>query len=92
MNKIVEIALKQLENRLNEKKISLILTESAKRFLVKEGFHPAFGARPLKRAIQKFLSDPLAQKIVSNEFKEGDTIEVSSKRMEGIENLVFNKK
>ncbi|MBI2119379.1 MAG: ATP-dependent chaperone ClpB [Elusimicrobia bacterium] len=92
MNKIVEIALKQLKNRLNEKKISLALTESAKRFLVKEGFHPAFGARPLKRAIQKFLSDPLAQKIVSNEFKEGDTIEVSSKRVEGIENLVFNKK
>lgn len=91
MNKIVGINLKQLKNRLNEKKISLVLSESAKRFLVKEGFHPAFGARPLKRAIQKFLADPLAQKIVSNEFKEGDTVEVSSKRAEGIENLVFNK-
>ncbi|MBI4218180.1 MAG: AAA family ATPase, partial [Elusimicrobia bacterium] len=91
MNSIVEMNLKQLEKRLQEKKVNLILAESAKRFLVKEGFHPSFGARPLKRAIQKFVADPLAQRIVANEIQEGDTIEVSSKRVEGAETLAFKK-
>ena len=91
MNGIVQIQLGALRKRLAERKIELVLSESAVRFLVKEGFDPAFGARPLKRAIQKFVADPLAQKIVSHEFREGDTVEVSAKREEGVESLVFKK-
>lgn len=91
MNAIVEMQLKQLQKRLSEKKVELVLTESAMRFLVKEGFHPSYGARPLKRAIQKYLADPLAQKVVSNEIKDGETVEVTSKRTEGVETLVFKK-
>jgi ATP-dependent Clp protease ATP-binding subunit ClpB len=91
MNGIVEMQLRQLLKRLSEKQIQVLLTEPAKRFLVKEGFHPTFGARPLKRAIQKFVADPLAQKIVANEFMEGDTVEVSVSRKEGIESLTFKK-
>lgn len=91
MNGIIEVQIKQLQKRLGEKKIELVLTNSAKQFLVKEGFSPSYGARPLKRTIQKYLADPLAQKIVSQEIQEGNTIEVSSKSKEGVESLVFKK-
>jgi ATP-dependent Clp protease ATP-binding subunit ClpB len=91
MNAIVEIQLESLRKRLAERKITLTLSEPAKRFLVKEGFDPAFGARPLKRAIQKFVADPLAQKIVSGEFQEGEAVEVSAKHDDGVETLVFKK-
>lgn len=91
MNSILDLNLKQIMNRLKDRKINLKISEPAKRFFVKEGFHPSYGARPLKRTLQKFLIDPLAQKIVSEEFKEGDTIEVSSKRTEGVESLTFKK-
>ncbi len=91
MNVIVEKQLKLLEKRLEEKKMKIVLAEPAKRFLVKEGFHPAFGARPLKRAIQKFVADPLAGKIIAGEFKEGDRIEVVTQRVKGEESLDFCK-
>ncbi len=91
MNAIVEKQLKLLEKRLEEKKIKLVLTEPTKRYLVKEGFHPSFGARPLKRAIQKSVADPLASKIISGEFKEGDAVEVRSQRVKGEESLAFQK-
>ncbi len=92
MNAILDLNLNQIIQRLNEKKIDLAIAESAKRFFVKEGFHPAYGARPLKRTLQKFLIDPLAQKIVSEEIKEGESVEVSSKRIDGIESLAFKRK
>ena len=91
MNSILDLNLKQITNRLKERKIDLKISEPAKRFFVKEGFHPSYGARPLKRTLQKFLIDPLAQKIVSEEFKEGDIVEVSAKRTDGIESLFFKK-
>jgi len=71
---IVEIQVKKLEQRLSEKRIQLKMTEKAKEWLAKRGFDPAYGARPLKRVIQKEIQDKLAMKILEGKFKEGTTI------------------
>ncbi len=73
---IVEIQTRKLEKRLLEKRIALTMTEKAKEFLAQEGFDPAYGARPLKRVIQKEIQDKLALKILEGKFKEGDTVTV----------------
>jgi ATP-dependent Clp protease ATP-binding subunit ClpB len=70
---IVEIQLEGLRKRLAERGISLELTDAARGVLAEEGFDPAFGARPLKRAIQRSVQDPLARRILAGEFHEGDT-------------------
>jgi ATP-dependent Clp protease ATP-binding subunit ClpB len=72
--KIVEIQLDSLRQRLTEKRITLELTPEAKDFLAEKGYDPAYGARPLKRALQKYVADPLAQKILSGEFADGDAV------------------
>ncbi|MGB7575585.1 MAG: ATP-dependent chaperone ClpB, partial [Thermodesulfobacteriota bacterium] len=71
---IVEIQVKKLEQRLSEKRIQLKMTEKAKGWLAKEGFDPAYGARPLKRVIQKEIQDKLAMKLLEGKFKEGSMI------------------
>jgi ATP-dependent Clp protease ATP-binding subunit ClpB len=71
---IVEIQVKKLEKRLLERRIQLKMTENAKAWLAKEGFDPAYGARPLKRVIQKEIQDKLALRILEGKFKEGSTI------------------
>jgi len=71
---IVGIQLKKLQQRLSERRLNLELTEKAREWLAKEGFDPAYGARPLKRVIQKEIQDQLAIKILEGKFKEGDTI------------------
>jgi ATP-dependent Clp protease ATP-binding subunit ClpB len=71
---IVEIQVKKLEQRLLDRRIQLKMAEKAKEWLAKEGFDPAYGARPLKRVIQKEIQDQLAMKILEGKFKEGDTI------------------
>jgi ATP-dependent Clp protease ATP-binding subunit ClpB len=71
---IVEIQVKKLEQRLSEKQIQLKMNEKAKEWLAKEGFDPAYGARPLKRVIQKEIQDKLAMKILEGKFREGSTI------------------
>ncbi len=73
---IVEIQLKNLRKRLSDRKVTLSLSDRAKEFLAKEGFDPVYGARPLKRAIQRFIQDPMALKILEGEFSEGDAVEV----------------
>lgn len=86
---IVEIQLRNLRKRLGERKINLLLTERAKEVLAQEGFDPVYGARPLRRAIQRLIQDPLALKILNGEFKEGDTIEVDA---DSKKNLTFSKR
>jgi ATP-dependent Clp protease ATP-binding subunit ClpB len=76
IKEIVEIQLRNLRKRLSERKITLNLSERAKELLARDGFDPVYGARPLKRAIQRLIQDPLALKILEGEFSEGDTIEV----------------
>lgn len=71
---IVDIQLRQLKQRLAEKHLEIELTESAKAALAKQGFDPAYGARPLKRTIQREIQDQLAMKLLQGEFKEGDKI------------------
>lgn len=76
MSAIIDIQLERLKKRLTEMKISLHISDNAKSFLVESGYNPLFGARPLKRAIQRHLEDPLAMEILEGSFAEGSTIEV----------------
>ncbi|OGQ40199.1 MAG: hypothetical protein A2W61_04915 [Deltaproteobacteria bacterium RIFCSPLOWO2_01_44_7] len=71
---IVEIQLKRLEKLLGERKLSLTLTPGAKKFLASHGFDPVYGARPLKRAIQKYIQDPLANELLAGRIKDGSQI------------------
>ncbi len=75
---IVELETKALARRLEDRKIILELTPAAKALIATEGYDPAYGARPLKRTIQKLILDPLAQKVLSGEYKEGDTVFVDA--------------
>jgi ATP-dependent Clp protease ATP-binding subunit ClpB len=72
--KIVDIQVTLLTRRLAEKKFSISLTEKAKQFLIDVGYDPTFGARPLKRAIQRYIQDQLALQILEGKFSEGDRI------------------
>ncbi len=76
MNSIVELQLKNLQRLLDEKKTKLIVSDEVKRFLAKEGYDEVYGARPLKRAIQRYLVNPISQKIISGKIKEGEKVEV----------------
>src|SRR5437870_5748862 len=73
---IVTILLKEVQHRLGEEELTLRLTPAASDFLVDRGYDEHFGARPLKRAIQKYVEDPLSEKILVGEFARGDEIEV----------------
>ncbi|RME48002.1 MAG: AAA family ATPase, partial [Chloroflexi bacterium] len=72
--KIVDIQVRRLKRLLAEQKLDLELTDAAKRRLAELGFDPVYGARPLKRTIQRTIQDPLAMKVLTGEFQEGDTI------------------
>ncbi len=76
LKSIVEIQIDRAKKYLYEKKLDIVLTDNAKAHLAKVGFDPVYGARPLRRAIQKEILNPLALKILDGTFKEGDTIEV----------------
>jgi ATP-dependent Clp protease ATP-binding subunit ClpC len=73
---IVTILLRDVQKRLGDEELTLKLTDAASAFLVKHGYDEKFGARPLKRAIQKFIEDPLSEKILLAEFAKGDEVEV----------------
>jgi len=84
---IVEIQLKNLRKLLADRKIELQLSERAKDWLADKGYDPVYGARPLKRVIQRQLQDPLALKILSGEFGEGDAIRIDADETD----LIFRK-
>jgi ATP-dependent Clp protease ATP-binding subunit ClpB len=73
---IVDIQLQALTKRLAERKITVRLSDEARARLVAEGYDPVYGARPLKRTIQRRLLDPLALKVLEGAFREGDTVDV----------------
>ena len=81
--KIIELRLEDVRRLLAERKISLELTEAAKDVVFSEGFDPNFGARPLKRAIQKLIQDPLALKILDSEILHGDHVIVDADKRTG---------
>jgi ATP-dependent Clp protease ATP-binding subunit ClpC len=76
IGQIVHIMLKELHNRLADENLKLKLTEAALEFLVDRGYDEKFGARPLRRAIQRFIEDPLSEKILGGDFRAGEDIEV----------------
>jgi ATP-dependent Clp protease ATP-binding subunit ClpB len=84
---IVEIQLKRLRNNLAQRKISLEITDRAKAMIADKGYDPVYGARPLKRTIQRLIQDPLAVKILGGEFKDGDTVKIDAQHDE----LVFTR-
>jgi ATP-dependent Clp protease ATP-binding subunit ClpB len=84
---IVELQLARLRERLGERKIELEVTDAAKELLAEEGWDPAYGARPLKRAIQRLLENPLALELLEGRFTEGDTVRVDARDGE----LVFER-
>ncbi|TVR40754.1 MAG: ATP-dependent Clp protease ATP-binding subunit [Bacteroidia bacterium] len=75
--KIIDIELKKLFKRIDDLGYHIKLTDTAKEFIAEKGWDPSFGARPLKRAIQKYLEDPLAEEIIRSKISAGDTIEVN---------------
>ena len=87
LKKIVDIQVSRMKKYLQDKKIDIVLTDSAKEFIAKIGYDPVYGARPLKRAIQKEILNPLAMKLIDGTFRGGDTVEVDYEA----DQLVFNK-
>jgi ATP-dependent Clp protease ATP-binding subunit ClpB len=79
---IAELQLERLRSRLAERKLSLELTDAAKEVLAEAGWDPTYGARPLKRALQRLVENPLAQRLLEGEFAEGDTIRVDAENGE----------
>jgi ATP-dependent Clp protease ATP-binding subunit ClpB len=75
----VEIQLGRLDQRLAQQNLTLDVDAAAKKLLGAAGYDPQFGARPLKRAIQEYLLDPLATKLLAGEFKPGDKINVTAR-------------
>jgi len=88
IGRIVDIQLQRLEKRLAAQQLALEVDRSAKQLIAREGYDPQFGARPLKRAIQDLLLDPLATKLLVGDFKAGDRVKVSGHDGE----LAFEKK
>jgi ATP-dependent Clp protease ATP-binding subunit ClpB len=88
LDKIVDLQLEYLRKRLQDKKITLDVAESAKTILLRDGYDEQFGARPLKRAIQRLIQDPLALKLLEGDFVEGDTILAEA---DGDDQLKFTK-
>jgi ATP-dependent Clp protease ATP-binding subunit ClpB len=78
MKQIIDIQVKGLLKRLEDRKIFVTLTDASREWLVREGYDPAYGARPLKRAIQRYILDPLAMRVLEGEFREGDTVQVDA--------------
>jgi ATP-dependent Clp protease ATP-binding subunit ClpB len=86
MGRIVDIQMVRLQKLLDDRKITIALDKAARDWLADKGYDPAYGARPLKRVIQKYLQDPLAELILSGKVKDGDNVKVSA----GKSGLTFN--
>ena len=87
IKQIIGIQLKKLEKIIHERGLTLEISDPAKEFLAQEGYDPAFGARPLKRALQREIIDPLAIRLLEGKFKPGDTVFV--RMMDGVLDLAL---
>jgi len=88
LRQVVDLLAKDLQKRLSERKLGVEITEKAKSWLAKEGYDPVYGARPLRRALEKYVENPLSIKVLGGEFKEGDMIVVDAED----EGLTFTTK
>jgi ATP-dependent Clp protease ATP-binding subunit ClpC len=84
VEKIVELQMEEIRQRLAEHGLKVTLSERARKWLAKEGFDPAYGARPLRRALQKYVESPLSVQMLRGDFKSGDTVEVDYLEDKGI--------
>jgi ATP-dependent Clp protease ATP-binding subunit ClpC len=78
LGQIVELMVDKVRERLDERSIGIELTEAAKDWLVDEGYDPAFGARPLRRAVERHIENEIAKRVLSGDFADGDTVEVDA--------------
>jgi ATP-dependent Clp protease ATP-binding subunit ClpC len=74
---IVELEMQKVIERLRGKGIEISLDQSAKEFLIEEGYDPAYGARPMRRAVERHLEDPLAEHLLRGDIQDGDTVKVT---------------
>jgi len=74
--KIVDLEVKKLVGRIKDKEVQLLLDESAQAFLIEKGYDPTYGARPMRRAVEKYLEDPMAEELLRGDVKAGDTVTV----------------
>jgi ATP-dependent Clp protease ATP-binding subunit ClpB len=86
MGQIVDIQLQRLMKLLADRKITLQVDDKAKDWLGQKGYDPAYGARPLKRVIQKYVQDPLAEMVLAGKIHDGETVKISA----GKDGLMFN--
>ena len=87
LQRVVELLTREVEARVAEHEISITLTDAAKEWLAREGFDPEYGARPLRRTVQRYVEDPLSRKILSGELSKGDEVTVDA----GEDGLTFVK-
>jgi ATP-dependent Clp protease ATP-binding subunit ClpC len=90
MKEIIKIELAKVEKRLKEKGLALVLTDEARELLIEKGFNPEFGARPLRRAIEHLVEDPLSERLLKGEFQGKDTITVRVQEVDGEKKLNFD--
>jgi len=88
LRSIVDLMVNELQDRLSEHKLGIEMTDKAKSWVAKEGYDPVYGARPLRRVIERYVENPLSSKLLRNELKEGDTIKVDA----GKDSLTFKTK
>ncbi|HET6282018.1 MAG TPA: ATP-dependent chaperone ClpB, partial [Polyangia bacterium] len=91
IDNIVDLQLHRLRKLLHERQLELELTPEARTFLADKGYDPAYGARPLKRAIMRYVQDPLAKRLLAGDFGPGDTI-MAAVEAHGDGELGFKKK
>ena len=84
---VIDIQLKRLQQRLADRKVAMVLTDAARSLLIQRGWDPVYGARPLKRAIQRLVQDPLAMMLLEGKFSEGDAVQVDASKGQ----LTFSK-
>jgi len=89
LSEVVELELAKVRQRLSERNLALVLTDDAKKFLIKRGSNLDFGARPLRRAIENHIEDPLSEELLKNAFQGNDTITVEVKTVADKKQLVF---
>jgi ATP-dependent Clp protease ATP-binding subunit ClpB len=87
--KIVSVQVAELQDRIKERKIGIEVSKEAQKLLAEKGYDPAYGARPLKRTVQKYIQNPLALKILEGQFQEGDVVHVD---VDAKKEFVFRKK
>jgi ATP-dependent Clp protease ATP-binding subunit ClpC len=87
LSRIIDLEISKLAKRLKDKSITIELTESSRDLLIAKGYDPSYGARPMRRAVERYLEDPLAEALLRGDVKSGDHVEVI--RRDNSEELLF---